>query len=213
MPGFKDFIDLTALPESDLDDYLAKQVLMKFATEAARDAAVTGAVKREGMATIQDDTNCITVSRNATGGQYSTIGPVHGALSVWTPTVAQSGAVAVTVTAAGSTRTGRWIQGYFQLAVTGTGTANQAVVISGIPATGVGISGMPIGTALIYDATGPTSAYGVLCMGSTTTFDIRAANGAAADPRFGITGNPFAAALGSGDLIWGTFAMLAAADA
>lgn len=40
MAGFKDFAPLTALPASDLDQYLMAQVMMQFANTSARDTAL-----------------------------------------------------------------------------------------------------------------------------------------------------------------------------
>lgn len=51
----------------------------------------------------------------------------------WTPTVTQSGSVTVTVTYARYFTDGKLVHLIASLAVTGTGTANNAIVIAGIP--------------------------------------------------------------------------------
>lgn len=79
MPGFKDYVNLTTLLETDLDDLIGKQVVLKYASAAARtaDAALTAAL-REGMVSYLDDLNVLQVY---SGSAWSTIGPIHGA---WT---------------------------------------------------------------------------------------------------------------------------------
>lgn len=167
MPGFKDFVSLTPLTESDLDDLLMKQVVMKFASVAARTAALAGQF-RAGIVTILDDLRTIGVNTGATD-VHSTIGPVYGALTSWTPTLAQSAVPTISVTSARYTRTGRWVSGYCEVAVTsGTGTASNAIVM-GLPvAHGLGANTV-IGTGYFYDSSLTKKYAFVLVAGATST--------------------------------------------
>lgn len=203
--GYKDFVAGAALAAADLEDYCELQSVMRFASAAARTTALSG-VLTEGLMCYLIDTNVVQVY---TGSAWSTVGPVHGALTSWTPTVTQSGSVTVTVTAAYYQRVGRWVQGGFELSVTGSGSASNAVVLS-VPVTAAGAARTPVGGGQIYDTSAATNIVGILCLGSTTTFDIRHPSNVA-DNRLGVVS--FTAGLASGDLLYGNFAYLAAADA
>lgn len=210
MPGFKDFVNGTALPETDLDDYLGKQVVMKFASAAARDAAL-GGVLREGMVAYLDDLNTVTVY---SGAAWSTIGPVHGALPAWTPTITQSASVTSTITYARYTRNGRLITGWFNINITSAGTITNAVIIGGIPFTAAAMVGTALGSGELFDASVPAKAGFNVFMETTTTISLRHQGSLSqADNRLGITGTSFAAALASGDTLSGYFSYEAAADA
>lgn len=194
---------------TQFDTFLQEQTVMVFASAAARDTALSVA-KAEGMLTFQLDSNSLTVYSGAT---WSTVGPAHGALTSWTPTVVQSGSVTVTNTASRYRRTGRWIEGYFYLTVTGSGSAGSPVIISGIPATASGPASLVIGTGGFSDAgTGNFyNPFGV-ALASTTSFDLRYSTGVT-DPRLGVTGTVFPNGLAASDILQGTFAYEAAADA
>jgi hypothetical protein len=209
MPGFKNWVDLTPLLESDLDDYVGKQVLMKFASNAARDAALTAATgKREGMATIQDDTNCLTISTGTGVGNYSTIGPVHGAPTAWTPVVVQGATPTLTVNTASYTRTGRWVQCHFFVSLTSAGTAANDITVS-LPVTAATVVGH--GSAFIFDASSSLEYPAITRLVSTTTMKFRFANITAAGAYLG--SNTFTAALAASDTIEGSVSFIAASDA
>ena len=62
MAGFREFVTGEVLTAANVDDFLAKQVVQKYADAAARDAALGTAVAsgnalREGMVAYLDDTN------------------------------------------------------------------------------------------------------------------------------------------------------------
>jgi hypothetical protein len=62
MAGFREFVTGEVLTAANVDDFLAKQAVMKFADAAARDTALGTAVAggnalREGMVAYLDDTN------------------------------------------------------------------------------------------------------------------------------------------------------------
>lgn len=60
MAGYKDFQNGNTLDESELDGYLMRQTVMRFATEAARDSALTG-VLEDGMVTYTDDNDVLWI--------------------------------------------------------------------------------------------------------------------------------------------------------
>ena len=124
--GYKDFTDGAVLTAADLEDYTQNQAVMRFASAAARDTALS-AVKTEGMCAYLLDVNTLTVY---SGSAWSTIGPVHGALTSWTPAVTQSGSVSVTVNRATYSRVGRRIHAEALLTVTGSGTASNLITVS-----------------------------------------------------------------------------------
>lgn len=195
MPGFKDWVNLAVLTEADLDDYVGKQVVMKFATSAARDAALA-AVLREGMLTWQDDSNSFTVY---TGLAWSTVGPVHGAFTVWSPAVVQLGAVTATTTYSVFQRIGRRVEFWTRCDITGAGTAANVVTIT-LPVAARFAAQHFIGEGSITDASATFQYPGLLFMVSATTCDLRTTGGNLADPRLGVTS--FAAALAAGDAVF-----------
>lgn len=207
--GYSDSVDGTALTEPFLDDYLMKQVVMKYASAAARtaDGTLTAAL-REGMVSYLDDLNVVQVY---SGSAWSTIGPVHGAWTSWTPTVSQSSSVTVTVTYAKYMRIGRLIIGTFQLAVTGSGTSSNAIGVSGLPATPAQAS-LIIGSGRIWDNSA-TTWYGAdlysHTSGATLAFHVSSA--ASSDPRLGVFS--MTAGLASSDILTGTFQYEANGDA
>ena len=122
-----------------------------------------------------------------------------GAWRVWTPTVTQSGAVAATVNRATFGRWGRMIVATGFLTVTGTGTSNNAVLISGLPAAAAYATGI-VGTSALSDVSDTRTYVGVVALASTTTFNILGSP-PGANTALGATGSPFVAALTSPDQI------------
>jgi hypothetical protein len=80
-----------------------------------------------------------------------------GVWTSYTPTVTQAATVAITVNHSQYTRIGRTIVWAFELAVTGAGTAGNAVVVT-TPVTTVGTGGsrFGLGVAQILDASAST---------------------------------------------------------
>lgn len=207
--GYRDWAAGNIPTAAQFDTYLQEQTVMVFATTAARDSALTTA-KAEGMVTYQLDTNTFTWY---SGSAWSTWGPASGALTTWTPTVTQSGAVTVTVNYATYQRRGREVTCRFSVSATGAGTANNAVTIGGLPFTSAHTS-LPIGIGYLSDASVPFVYAGMtFWLETSTTLNLLGTTNNA-NPRAGITGSgTFAAALASGDIIGGTFTYEAAADA
>ena len=209
--GYKDFVPST-LSAADLEEYCQNQAIMRFADAADRDAKLI-LVKTEGMFAYLRDLNTLTVYTGV-GNTWSTIGPVHGVLPTWTPAVVQSGAVASSVNVLAYQRVGRLIVGSFVLSITGTGTATAVVTVSlPVPAAAGFVTDYGnLGTGFIADASGPTKHEAAICLASTTTMKFRALTSTALPP--GFLGNVgFSAALANTDIIGGSFAYPAGADA
>ena len=203
--GYKDFVDGAVLSAADLEDYTQNQSVMRFASAATRDAALS-AVKTEGMCAYLLDLNVLTVY---SGSTWSTVGPVHGAPTNWTPTLTQLGSVTATVTAATYTRIGRLIVANFLLAVTGSGTGANDVVIGGLPATAAaGIE--VVGGGGIIDTSATSQYEWLIHLATTTTAKIKSTN-SLTSTYYGSNG--FTAALASGDFVYGEMTYFAAADA
>lgn len=204
--GYHDFVPGETLTAAVLEDYCMRQVTLRFASAAARDAAVAG-ILIEGLMTLQKDTNTRTTY---SGAGWSTEGPLYGALTAWTPAVVQSGAVTTSNTYSRYFRSGRLVTGWFAVTATGAGTASNAITIS-TPVTAAAAT-LVVGSFMWSDASIPSMYVGSLFLGSTTTFDLRYTANSATENRIGIiAGVTFAIA--SGDAIWGQFSYEAAADA
>ena len=192
---------------STFNDYYSKQGVMVFASNADRNTQLA-AVLREGMLAYLLDVNSLTIY---TGSTWSTIGPVHGALSTaWVPVVTQSTTVACTLSYVRSTRLGRWVMGSFSLSMTGTGTASATIQVS-LPYTAISSGNdFYLGVGKLYDASTGTDYPADLVLASTTTMKFHARLGTGT---FLGVGAPFALALATGDVLDGTFQYEAAADA
>lgn len=181
-----------------------KLMVMRFATTAARDAAIT--VPEEGMVVYLLDSNTLTVY---SGAAWSTIGPAHGALTSWVPAVVQGATPTLTVNFAQYSRVGRAVSGQFFVSLTAAGTAANVVQIT-LPVAAANNVGSLIGFATLADLSLSLQYDGGLIVGSSTTMLIRSGT-TAIDAYLGSTN--FTAALASGDTIRGFFQYTAAADA
>jgi hypothetical protein len=200
--GYHDFVAAEVLTAANLEDYCQNQAVMRFASSATRDSALTS-VKTEGMTAFLEDSNTLTIY---TGSAWSTIGPVHGGLISWTPSVVQSGAVTTTNVSSLYSRVGRMVTAWFSLSVTGSGTGANTVTISlpVPPATNPGA----VGTATIFDTSATARWKGVAAI-TSGTIAIWAASNAVAF--FGVT--DFTAGLAAGDTLEGCVTYIASADA
>lgn len=124
-----------------------------------------------------------------------------GAWTSWTPTITQSGSVTCTVNRATYARYGRTIHATAFLTVTGSGTANNAVVIGGLPATGAYATGV-IGMGALSDLSATRTYPFMAALASTTTFVLLGTQEITADIQLGLTASSmFAAGLANTDQI------------
>lgn len=200
--GYHDFTAGEVLTAANLEDYCQNQSVMRFASAAARDTALSG-VLTEGMMAYLIDTNSMCTY---TGSAWSTVGPVHGAGTSWTPTVTQSGSVTVTVTNAVYWRLGRLVLATARLDVTGSGTGANGVVVS-LPVTAAA-SNRICGTGMILDSSASTFYSGMALQQSTTTCAIIPHNATSS-----LGAAAFTAGLASGDVIYVNLSYEASADA
>lgn len=203
--GYKNWAAGDTLTAADLEDYTVLQSIMRFADAATRSGAV-GAT--EGYTAFLKDLNTITLG---TGSTWSTIGPVHGALTSYTPTLVQSGAVTKTALRTTYSRVGRRVTGQFNLAATGAGSATFPVLV-GIPVAAVASVDQNdiVGVGFVRDASANIKYRGLLVHIDTVQLQFLTLHSTAD----GYLGNAdFTAALASGDQISGKFEYEAAADA
>lgn len=208
--GYKDFTAGAVLTAADLEDYNQNQSVMRFANAAARDAALT-TVKTEGMMAYLIDVNTVTVYN---GSAWSTVGPVHGALLTWTPVVVQSATPTLTVQNASYVRIGRMIVGNFQIALTSSGTAGNAITLT-LPVTAAA-NQTAIGSGYLVDTSTGFFYSAVLVPADTTKtwfLDTAINAGASTAVTMGSGASTFNAALATGDSLVGSFHYMAAADA
>jgi hypothetical protein len=206
--GYMLFVAGQKLTAAQVNTYLMQQSVGQFATSSARDTALS-AVLDEGLLSSQADSNSLTIY---SGSAWSTIGPVHGALTSWTPTVTQSGSVTVTINHATYQRVGRMITAKAILTVTGSGTASNAVIIGGLPASGT--TGQPCGLLRITDTSAVSSYVGMAFLASGTTVEgYGMIGGTASYNQMGTASGQFSAGLASTDVIHVMLSYEAAADA
>jgi hypothetical protein len=201
--GYHDFASGEVLTAANLEDYCQNQSVLRFASAAARDTAVSG-ILTEGLMAYLIDTNSMCVY---SGAAWSTIGPVHGTLTAWTPTVTQSGSVTVTVTEGTYQRIGRRITATAQLTVTGSGTGGNGIVVS-LPVTARISPYSPMGVFMVFDTSVSTWYQGGAVTNNTTSC-IGYINGTTA--AMGVAG--FTAGLAAGDLVQVNLSYEAVADA
>lgn len=119
---------------------------------------------------------------------------IGDAWTSYTPTLTQSGAVTKTVTYAKYVLAGKWVTVQIKLAVTGSGTASNAIVI-GLPVAGTG-AGLPVGSGWVFDSSASALYKGVANLVGTTSLQLYYAADTS-QSSLGATG--MTAALASGD--------------
>lgn len=173
--GFKNFVAGQVLGESDLDDYLMNQAVMRFADAAARNAAI---VEVEGNIAYLKDTNTVTVYD---GSSWWTLGSATKSLTAGAGFIFQVGTPTFTTTYDEYKIVDGICEWWFSYEVTSAGTAGTAVYVN-LPVTADNAPRV-IGHGLIFDASVPTVDTGVwetvasfpqrmsfLCSRSTTTY-------------------------------------------
>lgn len=80
--GYKLWSSGATVTAADVNNYIQLQTVMVFASAAARNTALSG-VLAEGLQAFLLDTNTLTIY---TGSAWSTIGPLHGVWTSYTPT-------------------------------------------------------------------------------------------------------------------------------
>ena len=175
--------------------------------------AASSALK--GVMMFQKDTNelkicdgtswIITNDLDNTNGVPSTLNPFFSGYSSWTPIIGQGATTNITKssTRAFYIQVGKFVHGYFEVIISGTGTASNTVSIS-LPVT-IKSSGFKafttIGTCNLYNASNVTVYPGFINMGGALVVSQNSyVNGT---QYLGI--NNFGEALANGDYIGGSF--------
>ena len=175
--------------------------------------AASSALK--GVMMFQKDTNelkicdgtswIITNDLDNTNGVPSTLNPFFSGYSSWTPIIGQGATTNITKssTRAFYIQVGKFVHGYFEVIISGTGTASNTVSIS-LPVT-IKSSGFnaftTIGTCNLYNASNVTVYPGFINMGGALVVSQNSyVNGT---QYLGI--NNFGEALANGDYIGGSF--------
>jgi hypothetical protein len=164
--GFLDFTDGNILTAAQVDDYLMRQSVMRFASVAARDSALSG-VLVEGMVAYLKDLNTLTAYD---GSAWWTVGHATAAATGFTPAVVQAGARSVTVTVSEWRVTNGVCEWWFTLLIGNTGSAGSAVTV-GLPVTASG-NDRTVGSGGIYDASVPTQDSGHWELATSTTISF-----------------------------------------
>lgn len=184
---------------TQFDTFLQEQTMMVFPSAAARDTALSVA-KAEGMFAYLLDTNMLTVY---TGSAWAQHGPEHGALTSWTPTVAQGVGITVTNQYSRYQLSGRLVTGWFAVTCTTAGTAGQLIVVD-MPFDSAATD-QPCGVATYLQVSSGLNFQTVLVAGSSggvINFEMRV-GGSATDPRMGVG---VGITVANGDVIRGQFA-------
>jgi len=182
------------------------QTISPFSDASARSTAITAPV--EGMVSHLNGVNTLGVY---SGSVWSTIGPVHGALTNFTPAITQGGAVTATVAYARYQRIGRMILGSLFLSVTGSGTASNSIVVT-LPVTAI-TADVTAGSFSLFDTgTGVWHTGSVYLVFTSSMAFIRNASGGATFLMGGGTSG-YTDGLVAGDKIYAMFQYEAATDA
>ncbi len=158
--GFKTFSTGEVLTASDVNTYLMQQAIMVFASDAARDSAVTS--PSEGMLAYITGDDRVTAYN---GSAWQDV-VIEGAWDSWTPTMTQSGSVTFTNTRSRYVRQGRLITMQAAMDVTGSGTSGNDIIVGNLPVTAAAAAGM-VGSFYYLDS--GSTIYSGTVLGSTTT--------------------------------------------
>lgn len=118
---------------------------------------------------------------------------LNAAWTSFTPTLTQSGAVTKNVTRACYIKIGKTVHYTIDLAVTGTGTGGNSVII-GLPVTAAASGTVPCGSGWIFDTSATTNYKGIAYQVSTTTCALVGTAG-------NLGASEFTAALANGDSV------------
>jgi hypothetical protein len=191
--GFMDYTAGAVLTAAQVDDYLMRQTVMRFADATARNSALSGVVV-EGMCAYLKDVNTLTVYD---GSAWWTVGHAANTTIGYSPTITQGGgAQAHTVNVSEWRVVSGICEWWFELALTSGGVPTTAVTIT-LPLTANGAS-RPAGVGLISDSSASTQDTGLWYIVTTTTISFIA--GESTTGYWGVTPN---LAIASGDVLAG----------
>lgn len=148
----------------------------------------------EGLEIYETDTDRVYIHDGSNWKQVNDL----GTLQTYTPTLTQSGSVTKTVTQCLYKQTGRWSAGVIDLAVTGSGTGANPILV-GLPSAVSAGTNAAIGHGYVFDSSAGTFYTGiVLAAAGATTMDFLPCS---ADSSSVLGAAVMTAALASGDRI------------
>lgn len=175
---YRTWADGEVVTASNVQNYLQDGVVVQC------DSSADYPTGREGMVVYD---KALDAYLGYTGAAWVRIVPLTStAVQTWTPTVTQSGSVAVTASEARYIRTGAVVEAWCHVTVnTGaTGSSGSSVTVS-LPVTAAGhTAGTPIGVGTITDGTG--AQYSVTVQYATATTVAFIADDASGTGGFGI---------------------------
>ncbi|HEY7823262.1 MAG TPA: hypothetical protein VIG24_10525 [Acidimicrobiia bacterium] len=183
MAGYREFQTGEVLTAANVDDFLAKQAVMKFADSAARDTALGTAVAggnalREGMASYLDDTNEFEVydgtSWNGLGGLVA----VKSAIFTGTQTNSTATGAAFDVTDLSITHTPANVANKIVVMFQVTGAVDGGASFRALMAARVTRDDTPIGVA---DAAGSRTSVHSVTSATSGTSGISSVSGVFVD--------------------------------
>lgn len=152
----------------------------------------------EGLEIYETDTDRTYIHNGSAWQQTNDI----GTLQTYTPTLTQSGSVTKTVTQCLYKQIGRWSAGVIDLAVTGSGTGANAILV-GLPSAVSASTNAVIGKGYVFDTSASTFYTGVVLASTTTAMSFLPCS---TDSSSVLGAAVMTAALASGDRIslrWG----------
>ena len=164
--GFKDFVAGDVLTAAQVDTYLMQQTVMTFASDAARDSALSGSLS-EGLHCYTTDNNRLYYYNGSAWIVLSE--PVQS----WSPTITQNSAVTGTVDVGYSQRSNGGFTASLKWTSGGAGSTNSILVSTPYTLADAGLVG---GTWVMFDASDSSVETGVIAPSSTTQAILRTAN-------------------------------------
>jgi hypothetical protein len=178
--GFKDFVAGDVLTAAQVDGYLMRQTVMVFATDAARDSALSGNLE-EGMHAYTEDNN----------RHYYYTGAAWVILSEprqsWAPTVTQGSSITGTVNRGWYRRSEGHYEARLVFTCTNGGTPTEPIVISA-PETAASVNDLCGTYGFEFLSNSPDVFYqGELVAASTTSVQLSGVPGATTTNSLGAT--------------------------
>lgn len=144
--GYKTWTTGEVISASNLNAEVRDQVISTFASESARNSAIS--LVTVGQHAVTTDTG--TLWQRDSGGNWRQVATI-GAWTSWTPSIFQGVAVSFTNTSSRFVRIGRTIIGQASCAITSAGSSGSALEVS-IPVAAVTTGNPVVGTLLYFDS-------------------------------------------------------------
>lgn len=147
-----------------------RQTVMRFASAAARDSALSGVIV-EGMVAYLKDINMCTVYD---GSAWWTTERATSAATSYSPVLTQLGTVATSIVVGEYSVVNGWCDYAFKLSCNGVGGSGSNVVLVSLPLTALAAGDRPVGSGVIYEQAGNFTWTGTWLLQSTTKLGLQA---------------------------------------